>query len=400
MRSGLTGLLVLAVLAAQATPAAAQRARSGWIGISLEVPVDDAVSDDPWVVIDEVRPGSPAAESGLRPGDRLLSINDLRGGDDFRELPERLRLRVGERVRVRVERDGRRREVVVRAAPRPDDVRSRSFRLEVGTDAMVETMVRAMDSLRIEIMELRRPRDRESSHAPSPVRPAREDRRGVSAPFEFFVFRGEEHDSLRRAMEDLNRATEELRRKERLRLAELARPFSRSEDVAETDEELRVVRAALERMSRESAELRVAMSEAARTSAGFDYVTPGWPSTMPVRTPTAAAGPSQDREPTAVFRPLTPYMIGSNMVAGAQVVDLRPELARYFGVADGVLIVDVAPGTPAAISGMTPGDVITTLDQVSVRSVEDLRFGVSRSVGSLPISLVRQGSTVEVLLRR
>ena len=145
------------------------------------------------------------------------------------------------------------------------------------------------------------------------------------------------------------------------------------------------------------------MSDAARVSAGVDYTVPGWSSPVPVWAPApprptpVAPDPSPQQE---VFRPLTPYVLGSNMVAGAQVIDLRPELAQYFGVEDGVLVVDVAPGTPASISGMVPGDVITRLDQVNVRSVEELRFGVSRSTGTLPVSLVRQGGTLEVLLRR
>ena len=168
-----------------------------------------------------------------------------------------------------------------------------------------------------------------------------------------------------------------------------------------------MLRAALEEVTRESAALRTAMSEAARVTAGFDYTMPVWDANTAAWASAGDAAPAwraEDRppEPTepAPFRPLTPYLLGSNRVAGAQVIDLRPELARYFGVVGGVLIVDVAPGTPASMAGLLPGDVITRMDQVGVRSVEDLRFGVSRSGESLPLSLVRQGSSVEVLLSR
>jgi hypothetical protein len=44
--------------------------------------------------------------------------------------------------------------------------------------------------------------------------------------------------------------------------------------------------------------------------------------------------------------------------------------------------------------------VIVRIDQVGIQSVEDLRLGVSRAGDALPLSLVRRGSTVEVLLRR
>jgi S1-C subfamily serine protease len=62
-------------------------------------------------------------------------------------------------------------------------------------------------------------------------------------------------------------------------------------------------------------------------------------------------------------------------------------------------VVDVAPGTPAAIAGIQPGDVIVNLDRVAVRSVDELRTGISRAGATLPVTLVRQGSRREVLLR-
>lgn len=52
------------------------------------------------------------------------------------------------------------------------------------------------------------------------------------------------------------------------------------------------------------------------------------------------------------------------------------------------------------MAGIVPGDVITRVDQVGVLSVEDLRFGVSMAGDSLPISLVRQGTSVQLLLPR
>jgi hypothetical protein len=224
---------------------------------------------------------------------------------------------------------------------------------------------------------------------------------GVSAPFEFFVFRSEAHDSLQRAMEDLKSLTEDLRRQERRRLTELNGSVARLSRVdLERDQELQVLRAALEEVTRESADLRAAMSDAARASAGASYTLPSWSSPVPMWAPAAEPEPDPDLAPPATFRPLTPYLLGSNMVAGAQVIDLRPELAQYFDVGSGVLVIDVAPGTPAALAGLNPGDVVTRLDQVAVRSVEELRFGISRATGPLPVSLVRHGSTIEVLLQR
>ena len=79
---------------------------------------------------------------------------------------------------------------------------------------------------------------------------------------------------------------------------------------------------------------------------------------------------------------------------------MRPGLAEYFRVDSGVLVVDVAPGTPAAIAGIQAGDVIVNLDRVQVRTVDALRMGVSRAGDTLPVTLIRRGSSLEVLLRR
>jgi len=87
-------------------------------------------------------------------------------------------------------------------------------------------------------------------------------------------------------------------------------------------------------------------------------------------------------------------------VAGAEVIDLEPELARYFDVPGGVLITRVAAGTPADIAGLVPGDVVTRIDQISVRSIEDLRYGVSMAGDTLPLTLVREGERRQILLRK
>ncbi|MDH3422300.1 MAG: PDZ domain-containing protein, partial [Gemmatimonadota bacterium] len=272
--------LVLGSLAAPVSAQRNQRGQQGWIGISIDIRADEGrARREASVVIGEVRSGSPAAEAGLRAGDRLVAIGDLRGADDFRNLPERLRLSVGERVRIRIERDGRRRDVVVRAAERPGDLRSRTVLLPMQPDSMVEVMMRAMDSLRVHLTEVRQnvQRDAETSGRLRVVR--QDSQTSFGAPFEFFVFRGEQHDSLRRAMEDLNRTSDELRRQEQRRIQELRGVTARRGNVQELDEELQNLRSELEGVTRQSARLRTAMSEAARVTAGFDYALPAAPQT-------------------------------------------------------------------------------------------------------------------------
>jgi hypothetical protein len=219
----------------------------------------------------------------------------------------------------------------------------------------------------------------------------------VQAPFEFFVFRGEEHDSLRREMETLNRDIALIQSRARERRTELdraarARP---TRSVVAQDEELGRLERALEDAAIRARKLRTAMADAARATAGFEY------SVLDAPGASGRSAPRVVEDRPDEFRPLTPYLLGRNRVAGAEVIDMPAELAAYFqGVENGVLVVDVAPRTPASLSGIQPGDVITRMDRVSVRSVEDLRFGISQANDTLPLTLIRRGSTVQVLLRR
>ena len=388
-----------------AAPVGAQSARAGnaeagWIGITFDVAYDRS-GRAAAVVITEVVDGSPASAAGLRRGDRLLAVNALDSPSELAELRERLRPRVGDAVRVVVQRDGQRQEVALRAAEQPRAMwtgRSLTATVSADSDSVVDAMVRAMDSLRLRLIadadarpvvtsgriERVAPRDRRVTVVTS------DGRHTVQAPFEFFVFRGESHDSLRREMVDLNRSMAELQIRIEERSRELER--SRTRTRVRQDPELTKLNAEMEEVTRRSARLESAMAEAARSRAGFEYSFG--------RAPPPDAPPEVERVGSGEYRPLTAYLLGRNRVAGAEVIDLRPELAKYFQVESGVLVVDVAPRTPAAISGIEPGDVIIRLDQVAVRSVEDLRFGISQAGDTLPIALIRRGSSVQVLLRR
>ena len=384
--------LALFALAGAAHAQQAQQRQPGWIGISYEMRSARSPGTSTVVITDVMR-GSPAESAGLRAGDRLVAIDDLTGAQELMNLPKRSTLRAGQLVEMRIERDGRQMELRLRAAERSTAAYAdAAVNLSFQTDSMVETMFRAMDSLRVHLLETSDRADaravalRAPSPQPSPLTRARE---AVSAPFEFFVFRGEQHDSLVREMAELNRAIERLRERETERLQELRRE-RRSQRAQAQDRGLADVRGAIEELTRQSATLRAAMAEAARASAGWEYLLPASPDATPE--------PPEQRADT--FRPLTPYLLGSNLVAGAQVIEVQPELGAYFGVDSGVLVVEVSPGTPAALSGMRPGDVVTRLDRVGVRTVEDFRFGVAQAGDTLPVTLVRHGQSVQVLLRR
>lgn len=404
-----TSLLTVFTVAGFVTPADAQdRGQAsvwqlgadsdrGWIGVSFDVSGDRNGLLEA-IYITEVSSGSPAAEAGLRPGDRVLAINDLNTPRELASLPELLRLRTGDRVVMIVERDGDRRRFRLRAAARPAGFApSRRVEVTMQSDSLVETWSRSMDSLRIYLrageaapeVNVREARGPQGSVRRMIVAEGSDQR--ARAPFEFFVFKGEGSDSLRNEMAELNAVVVDLQRRIRTRELELRERLGpRSQARIDDDDQLRSLTGQLDRVSVRSGELEAAMAEAARETAGLQYDV-----TRPDR-PAAGAGGRGPGE----FRPLTPYLLGRNLVAGAEVIDLEPELARYFEVSTGVLVTKVAPGTPAAIAGLVPGDVITRMDQVGVRSVEDLRYGVSVAGDTLPLTLIRAGESRQVLLRK
>jgi len=57
---------------------------------------------------------------------------------------------------------------------------------------------------------------------------------------------------------------------------------------------------------------------------------------------------------------------------GVSVQELTPQLATYFGAKEGVLVSAVTDGTPASRAGLKVGDVITKVNDVAIRSREDL----------------------------
>jgi S1-C subfamily serine protease len=97
------------------------------------------------------------------------------------------------------------------------------------------------------------------------------------------------------------------------------------------------------------------------------------------------------------------FDFGRRSVAGAELTELDPGLAQYFGNArEGLLVLRVAPGTPAALAGVQPGDIVLSVNGQPVRTVEELR----RHIAMTALNAQPQGTgrglaegTVEVLRR-
>lgn len=121
-RAGVLTRMLAAAQLGRGEDAAAARPR-GWLGVNFEGALVGETSGGPVLVTDgyprvlTVSPGSPAAAAGLQPGDRLLRIagRDVQAGP----VPLGELLTPGRTVPLRLEREGRRRDVRVRITEAP-----------------------------------------------------------------------------------------------------------------------------------------------------------------------------------------------------------------------------------------------------------------------------------------
>jgi serine protease Do len=99
---------------------------------------------------------------------------------------------------------------------------------------------------------------------------------------------------------------------------------------------------------------------------------------------------------------MTPWLVGQDWVAGAQLAALNAGLAQYFGTQRGLLVIEVAPGTPAEAARLLPGDVLLQVGGVAVNELPALRRAVAaaRPDQALPVVVVRRGREVVIALPR
>jgi S1-C subfamily serine protease len=88
---------------------------------------------------------------------------------------------------------------------------------------------------------------------------------------------------------------------------------------------------------------------------------------------------------------------GLRGVAGAEFTDLNPDLAAYFSADRGVLVLRVAPDTPAARAGLQAGDVVRRVNGRNVERVADLRAAINRASNrTVELDVVRRGNARNV----
>jgi serine protease Do len=93
---------------------------------------------------------------------------------------------------------------------------------------------------------------------------------------------------------------------------------------------------------------------------------------------------------------------GRNPLTGAAVANLSPLLAEeidFAGIPQGVVILEVGRGTPAAQIGFRPGDVVLRVNDRDIGSVRELREAVRGRVPSWSISVRRDGQVFNTTVR-
>jgi predicted metalloprotease with PDZ domain len=361
----------LLLLVAFAWPAAAQEvtwAQGGptaWLGVTYDLRWVQTTGSTcaSRVLVEGVIPGSPAERAGIRPGDLVLAIDGDRAPARRLQLLS-MRLAPGDSVRLLVDRSGSTRELTAVADRRPARPPTLPQRVtpDRGRDAPV-IHIRG-DTLTVSNLEaygaavrIRTPGywlsqdDGRTVFRSLPARPTSDLDRRVA--------------SLLMCADTADNVVPALR--------------VRAEQIQEQAESLRVVHAR-RALEHRDGEARVAALRA---------LVPG------------AEPPAQARE-VMVFRAEDALVASMRGVSGAEVVAMEPELAAYFrGVDGGLLVVRVAPGSPAHRSGLRPGDVVTGAAGRAVATPADLRAALSApGASAADLDIVRQGRKRTVSLPR
>ena len=94
------------------------------------------------------------------------------------------------------------------------------------------------------------------------------------------------------------------------------------------------------------------------------------------------------------------FAIGGNRRIGVSTQPLTKQLADYFGVKDGgLLITSVNENSPAAKAGLKAGDVITAVDGEKVTSAGDISRAISKKEdGPVSLTIIRDRNTQTIMV--
>lgn len=78
---------------------------------------------------------------------------------------------------------------------------------------------------------------------------------------------------------------------------------------------------------------------------------------------------------------------------GVVIQEITPEIAETIGVKEGILVAQIAPGSPAERAGLKVGDIIVAVDGEKVREVRELQFRIMKTPPGTEVTLtiIREG---------
>ena len=312
--------------ATAAQPAAA--AGTGWLGLA----VDDTLLTGRLVVV-EVAADSPAATAGVRQQDVLLAINGAHVQTADEMAAALAAIAPGQRVNVAVGRDSRVDDLVLTAAARPVEARSRNWQSTSAVDpAAVPRSVLA------------------TNDAPSPPAAAMT---AVAMP------------------PATNAPAASLPPTPPAAFGAAAVPPPATSVTTSAP------------LSAAAAPAVPAFVPPAPTASAYQPATPA-PATFAPAAALAAAAPAQLPQQAA-----TASSAGGRLALGVRTVPVDPALQSRFQMADtrGAYVIGVVENLPAARAGVPPGSVIVALNQQPVRSPQDLTQLVTHGPAGTPVTL-------------
>jgi membrane-associated protease RseP (regulator of RpoE activity) len=307
-------------------------------------------------VVMQVVPESPAARAGLLPGDTIVRINGLAATSQVINSP----FEPGDTVVLRIRRDGRERDITIVAAERSPRFEAFTMRGAL-TDSVIREVTERMAILRAHV---------DTVGMPSIVL---ERLRGDSS----IVLRfGNDTTHYYRFGPGFEGAIE---------IDSLRRRFMRSDSV-------------FRRFHVDSLRNHVWRLDE-RTRMHLDSL-PGRPFGGDAQIWFRQGDSISGMGPGEIFA--SGISMGMRAVAGAELSELNPGLAGYFGTDAGVLVLNARDGTPAARAGLQGGDVIMQVEQTRVASIQQLRRAIDRARPGATVQLhvLRQGQTIELNLAR
>jgi membrane-associated protease RseP (regulator of RpoE activity) len=311
----------------------------GMMGIFSETITVNGVTE---IVIRDVVPGSPAAKAGIRPRDVVIRIDGTAASAELLRAPRE----PGQTVRLRLRRGSEERDVEVVTVERQE----RDFRVMTALpDSVLGQMAIIMNNVQMQLDSMGRITNHINMDSLRILLP--DSLRRMSFPRDSlmrYYFRGDsagwrmpEGGSIqiyRRANVDSLRA----------HFDSLFINFEAARPAAE----------ALHRLRADSATVFMRPSDIVRT---------------------------------AIFTGLT-------SMAGAELSTLNPGLAEYFGSAEGVLVLNVQEGTPAARADLRAGDVIVAVNGTTVRNIADIRRAAPGAGETITLAIQRKGQRLELRL--